>query len=246
MRMLIAFLSLALASSPVAWADEASKTKARTAVQVAEDLRSADQAQLDVTMDNNEGKTKSQYLMTVYRASGRRALVDFLAPKEEIGRKLLAVKNNYWSTFPDSKRVHAISRREMIGNSAFALADLFQMDTENDYDPDILKTESINGKPCLLLELKAKHSEAPYHKILYHVEETGFFPVQAQFFGVSGKHLKTMTVEKRGVLNGKNRPKVLKMVDAVTKGKSSLWTTNKITPKTLPDKMFSAQNLSSQ
>ncbi len=239
----IFFIGLA-ASTLFAQAD--SKTKAKKAVQVAEELRSADQAQLDVTMNNLDGKVESFYLMMVFRASGRRALVEFLGPKAEIGRKLLAVKNSYWSTFPDSKRVHAISRREAIGNSAFALADLFQMDTENDYDPDVVKSETVAGKKCLLLELKAKHSEAPYHRILYHVEEAGFFPVQAQFFGVSGKHLKTMTVEQRAVLNGRLRPKVLKMVDAVTKGKSSVWTTNKITPKTLPDKMFSVQFLSGQ
>ncbi len=223
-----------------------SKARARTAVQVAEDLRSVDQAELDVKMQNNDNTGQTDYSMKILRAKGRRALIEFLAPKAEVGRKMLAVKNSYWATFPDSKRVTSISRREMIGNSAFALADLFQMDTDNDYDPDIVKTEAVNGKSCLLLELKAKHSEAPYHRILYHVEETGFFPVQARFFGVSGKHLKTMTVEKRAKLNGKVRPSVLKMIDAVTKNKSSLWTTKKITPKTLSDKIFSVQYLSGQ
>lgn len=240
-------LILCLLTPLVAGAEEVdSKARARKAVQVAEELRSSDQAQLDVTLTNSEGSGNIVYLMKVLRASGRRAIVEFTAPKAEIGRKLLAVKNSYWSTFPDSKRVHAISRREMIGNSAFALADLFQMDAENDYDPDIVKTEKVDDQMCLLLELKAKHSEAPYHRILYHVEETGFFPVRAQFFGVSGKHLKTMSVEKRGLLNGKIRPKVLKMVDAVVAGKTSMWTTNKITPKQLPDKMFSVQYLSGQ
>lgn len=222
----------------LARADEASKAKAKRAVQVAEDLRSADQTKLSVDLESVEPKNSFTYDMSILRGTGRRALVTFLAPKQEIGRRLLAVKNKYWATFPDSKKVHVISRREMIGNSAFAIADLFQIDTENDYDSDLSGEETIENKRCLLIELKAKHDQAPYHRVVYAVEESGFFPVRAKFYGVSGKHLKTMTVKSRAVINGKMRPEKLLMVDEALSGKYSIWYTKSMKSEAVPEKVF--------
>ena len=187
----------------------------------AEQIRSIEKAEILVDLKTVAGKQETLYDMKILRSTERRAIIDFVGPPEERGRKMLALGRSYWSTFPDSKRVVAISSREMIGNSAFALADIFQLDAENDYNTEIVGEEKEEGVDLLKLELKEKHKDAPYTRIEYWVEQKGSFPVKAKFYGPSGKHLKTMTVDSRKEIGGRLRPEVSRMVDEVTTGRVS-------------------------
>jgi len=221
------------------------RDEAKRIVKTAEEIRSLEKAEVAVNLKTTAGDKNTAYDMKVLRSTDRRAYLEFLTPQEERGRKMLAQGNNYWSTFPDSKRVVTISRREMIGNSAFAIADIFQMDSENDYDPEIKGKETRDGVPLLKLHLVAKHKDAPYAAIDYWVEEKGSFPVEARFYGLSGKHLKTMTVETRKQLGGRLRPEILKMVDEVTKGHVSWWKTVTMKAAEVPDHVFTKDYLRS-
>lgn len=219
------------------------KEQAKKVLKDAEEIRSLDRAEVAVNLKTRASGKNTDYDMKVLRSTERRAYLEFLTPQEERGRKMLAQGNNYWSTFPDSKRVVTISRREMIGNSAFAIADIFQMDAESDYDPEITAREVRNGLALLKLKLTAKHKDAPYALVEYLVEEKGSFPFEAKFFGVSGKHLKTMTVESKRQLGGRLRPETLKMVDEVTKGTVSWWKTESMKEANIPDHVFTKDYL---
>jgi outer membrane lipoprotein-sorting protein len=240
-------LALALAvSSPALAAGKWTKEQAKKVLTTAEEIRSLDKADVSVDLRTVQDKQETTYDLKILRSTERRAFIDFLGPKEERGRKMLAKGMSYWSTFPDSKRVVAISRREMIGNSAFALADIFQMDVDNDYDPEIVAEEEVNKVKTLKLNLKGKHDEAPYARIEYWVEANGYFPVTAKFYGVSGKHLKTMTVETRKQIAGRERPEVTKMVDEVTSGHVSWWKTKSMVAAEPPDAVFTKDYLKGQ
>jgi outer membrane lipoprotein-sorting protein len=156
---------------------------------------------------------------------------------------MLAKGRNYWSTFPDSKKVVAISRREMIGNSVFSVADMFQIDTEADYTARVVAEENDNGTNTLKLDCTAKTEDAPYHRIEYWVEKNTSFPVRAKFYGTSGKHLKTLFVETRKKLAGRLRPEVVRMEDATVKGKTSWWKTKEMRSASIPDNVFTIEYL---
>lgn len=211
----------------------------------AEQIRSIEKAEILVELKTVAGKQETLYDMKILRSTERRAIIDFVGPPEERGRKMLALGRSYWSTFPDSKRVVAISSREMIGNSAFALADIFQLDAENDYNTEIVGEEKEEGVDLLKLELKEKHKDAPYTRIEYWVEQKGSFPVKAKFYGPSGKHLKTMTVDSRKEIGGRLRPEVSRMVDEVTTGRVSWWKTKSMVAVKVPDQIFSKDYLKS-
>ena len=236
---------LVLFGTVSAHAETWTRDDAKKVVKAAEEIRSLEKAEMMVDLKTKAAGKDTKYDMKVLRSSDRRAHLEFLSPQEERGRRMLAQGNNYWSTFPDSKRVVTISRREMIGNSAFAIADIFQMDSENDYDPEIKAKETREGVAVLKLYLKAKHKDAPYAAIEYWVEENGYFPVEARFFGVSGKHLKSMTVETRKQLGGRLRPEVLKMADEITKGHISWWKTETMKAANVPDHVFTKEYLKS-
>lgn len=223
----------------------------------AEEIRAPQKSEGRVRLDTTSRRQSSSYTMKVLASTSRRSYSEFLAPAEERGRRMLALGRNYFSTLPDSKRVVPISRRELIGNSAFAIADLFQIDTEREYEPVIVGEEIIAIKPdptkpttdrikTLKIDLKAVTDDAPYARIVYHVEPETSFPVMAKFYGVSGKQLKTLTVVSRAHLAGMIRPNRLRMDDNITKGKFSTWTTLSLQKKTIPDRIFTREYLQSR
>jgi outer membrane lipoprotein-sorting protein len=222
------------------------KEAAKEILVTAEKIRSLEKAEIKVNLKNLSENVESVYNMKILRSTDRRAYIEFLSPPEERGRRMLARGQQYWSTFPDSKKVVQINRREMIGNSAFALADVFQMDADEDYDPLIVSEEVIEKKDMLKLELKAKHEDAPYACVEYWVTKKESFPLKARFYSVSGKHLKTMTVESTEKIGGRIRPAISKMVDEVVKGHISWWTTKSMVAAQVPDAVFTQEYLQKQ
>lgn len=233
------------------------KSSAREIMMRAEEIRAPQKSEGRVRLDTKSRRQTSSYTMKILASTGRRSYSEFLAPAEERGRRMLALGRNYFSTLPDSKRVVPISRRELIGNSAFAIADLFQIDTEREYEPTIVGEEIVDLKPdpnkstttkikTLKINLKSISDDAPYARIEYHVEPGIWFPVLARFYGVSGKLLKTLTVVSRAKLAGMTRPDLLRMDDNITKGKYSTWTTLALQKKSIPNRIFTREYLQSQ
>ena len=166
-----------------------------------------------------------------------------MEPPIEKGRRLLMKEGQYFAKFHHSKSAVPISRREALGNSTFALADIFRLELA-DYDIIGMK-EGMSFKKIALVELnlKAKSKEVPYDKVLYYVDKDKSFPVLAKFFGVSGKHLKSLYVEKRKKYNGVVRAAVVRMDDEVLEGRKSWWRTKKIDAIKIPKKVFTKDYL---
>ncbi|MEY4632409.1 MAG: hypothetical protein RIQ81_2529 [Pseudomonadota bacterium] len=218
----------------------------RSIMRRAEEIRAPESSEMKIKLDTTSRGTESSYTMKLLATTGRRSYSEFLAPSEERGRRMLALGRNYFSTLPDSKRVVPVSRRELIGNSAFAIADLFQIDTEKEYEPKLAGEETIGKEKALRLELTAVTDDAPYAKIHYFVRPADSFPLGARFYGISGKLLKTLSVVSMRELGGMVRPDKLRMDDNVTKGKFSIWSTLEMTRKKIPDRVFTREYLQSQ
>jgi hypothetical protein len=222
---------------------------ARKIIQDAEAKRVIDNVLVNVDLrtiiTSKQGKQEIRYGLIVERGVQRRAIVKFSKPEIERGRRMLVVGHQYWAKFPDSKRVHLISRKEVIGNSVFQLVDLFQMDIEKDYDFKREKSGiGCHGKrKCHKIVLKAKHDDAPYAKVDYYIDEVNHMPRSADFYGISGKKLKTLKVISTAVLVGQERPETFEMVDQVTKGRKSVWNTQKMTPRKFPSSYFVKESL---
>ena len=216
------------------------KKHAQEAIKKAETLRSVDHSESSVDLESfsKNAKENIKYQLKILRSTNLRAYLEFLAPDYERGRHMLAIGKKYWSKFPDSKRVVEISRKEAIGNTAFEMGDLFQIDADNDYDPVDLQNEDSLTKITLI----SKHPDTTYNKIEYYLTSDNY-PVKAKFYGVSNKHIKTMYIEKSAKLAGMKRPSVLKMIDEINQGKYSVWTTKKLKLKNIPDSIFSTSYL---
>jgi hypothetical protein len=222
----------------------------KTIVANAERIRSADDAVVKVelgTATRVDGKDEvSGYDLEIHRGTGKRGYVKFVGPPQEVGRKMLVVGSNYWAKFPDSKKVHRISRKEMIGNSVFQLVDLFQLDVDRDYDLKHTGYEQAEGADCHKVEMTGKSEDAPYARIQYFIAKKDNFPVLAIFFTASGKRIKTLKTLGRSILGGIERPASFEMKDDVTEGRFSTWKTLSLVPKKIPDRVFDPEFLVSQ
>ena len=74
--------------------------------------------------------------------------------------------------------------------------------------------ETIDGEPCHVLELTAKHKRTTYDRIRYWVSVKGETAIKAEFYSLSGKLLKTARFEYGNTIeqDGKRIPFVSKMV----------------------------------
>jgi len=237
---------LVLFSVFYSWDVAFAKDDPKQVIKTAEEIRSPVHASSVVDLTSITESGTIIYGLEILSSRDRKALVDFKKPKEEFGRKLLVIGRQYWASFPESKRIIELSRREMIGNSAFAIADIFQIDADEDYNVLDMKDGLEDKTPTLILSLKAKHKEAPYEAIRYVVTKQGYFPVKADFLSATGKLIKTMTVQQSATLAGMRRPSVLLMQDQVMKARTSTWKVIKMAKTTIPAGVFTKDSLRSR
>ena len=77
----------------------------------------------------------------------------------------------------------------------------------------------MDGQPCYKLELKAKDRTVSYDRVVYWVRSDGtFFPVRAEYFTISGRKLKWLSLAEIARLGGRTRPTRLTMESALEEG----------------------------
>lgn len=201
--------------SGTVWAKISKKdlSDAKKMLQKAEQIRAPDEGKSYVTLTSQNAKKVIDYQLEVLIGDRKTALVEFMEPPIEKGRRLLMKEGQYFAKFRHSKSAVPISRREALGNSTFALADIFRLEL-TDYDITKMNRQISEGEKKLIeLDLKAKNKNVPYDRVLYYMDAKDQFPAKAKFFGVSGKHLKTLYVEGRKKYNGTLRASIVRMDD---------------------------------
>ncbi|MCB9757358.1 MAG: outer membrane lipoprotein-sorting protein [Candidatus Omnitrophica bacterium] len=177
------------------------------------------------------------------RMQGReKTIVRTLQPANERGRVILMRDNDYWFFFPEvSQPLHVASQERFLGD--ISNGDIARINFFADYDGQFLREESSNEKKYYVLELKAKSSKVTYGKVILWVEQKNFWPLKAEFYGVSGRFLKICSYENYKMLAGKMRPSRLVLSDAVIDGQYSVIEYDKIEVGRIENKYFTREYL---
>ena len=122
-----------------------------------------------------------------------------------------------------------------------ANGDLARASFSGDYEPKILRTDTIDGEKMHVLELTAVDRGVTYGKVLYWVRQSNNWPHKAEFYSLSDRLLKVCRYEKFQNLGGRVRPTQLIMEDALRKGDLSTLRYSQMTAKDLPDRVFTKQ-----
>jgi len=168
------------------------------------------------------------------RVRGRtNSLVRYTAPPTDAGKKLLLMGQNMWIYIPGTRRAIRISaQQQLLGqvSNADVARVVFSIDYEPETTPDAtsngmpngVKAEQFEGTDVYLLTLKAKDQGSPYQRIELRVAQADLHPLEARFFALSGRLMKSVRYQDYQEVEGKARPMQLEVVDAVKEGERTL------------------------
>jgi len=189
-------------------------------------------------------ETKEMQLRVV--ALGSSMLSEILAPEKSKGQKLLVNNGEMWFYKPGLFRQIPIPRRQKLMGDA-STGDISATDYAGEYDAIPAPDETLNGVPCYVFNLKAKSHSATYEAIKYWVDKQRYTGVKAEFYSVSGKKLKTVTIEHsdRFEIGGRKRAFISRMtiIDELTKDKVTTLDFGPPVSKTVSPDFFSPDKL---
>jgi outer membrane lipoprotein-sorting protein len=165
------------------------------------------------------GKNDRVVEMRGWKKGTTLGLVRYTAPAKERGTAYLRNGNNTYLYLPSAQKVVRVGAKQNFGGGDFSNGDIFRLSLIDDYNPTLLGEEAVNDAPCYKLELKAKDRSVAYDRVVYWVrsDET-FFPVRADYYTLSGKRLKSLTLSEASPLGGRVRPTSLEMESALEGG----------------------------
>ncbi len=170
-----------------------------------------------------------------------RTTVITTAPASERGQILLMRDQDLWFFTPKvSQAIRLPLSQRLSGQVSYG--DLARSNFSGDYDPKLLRTETIENQQYYVLELTANDRGVTYHRVLYWIESSNSHPYKAEFYTISGRHLKTCRYQNFVQVVGSFRPTTLIMEDAL-KGEKSVLEYSGFLLRDLPEKYFTKDYL---
>jgi outer membrane lipoprotein-sorting protein len=128
-----------------------------------------------------------------------RAFTEYLDPPRDAGTKMLKLRDQLWTYSPSTDRTIQIAGhmlRQSVMGSDMSYEDLMEdPKLQNLYVAITTGEESLLGRACWVLELKAKPGAAPsYHSRKVWVDKERFLPLREERYATSGKLLKTTEI----------------------------------------------------
>lgn len=167
--------------------------------------------------------------------------VEYTTPAKMRGQRILMVGRNMWFVRPGLQRPVPLSPRQRLLGAA-STGDVAATRYASDYEAEIGGNASIDGEPCVVLDLVAKARNTTYDRIRYWVSEKRKFGVQAEFYTVSGKLFKTARFEYDNEIRheGRRFPFVSRMTitDAINREQVTVLRYSEIRVKPLDPSLF--------
>ncbi len=128
------------------------------------------------------------------------AFTEFLAPAREKGTKMLKLEDRLWTYSPSTDRTILISGhmlRQSIMGSDLSYEDMMEdPHLPNIYSAAIAGEETVIGRTCWVLELKAKREDIAYDSRKAWVDKERYIVLKEHLFAKSGTLLKTLEVSE--------------------------------------------------
>ena len=178
----------------------------------------------------------------------QKAFTEYISPPREAGTKMLKLDEHLWTYAPEADRIIQISGH-MLRQSVMG-SDLSYEDMMNDtrllesYDAEVVGVETVDGRPCWVVSLKAVRDDLAYHAQRMWVDQERYVPLRQELFGKSGRLLKR--TELKGVKQVEDRWYPMRMLfkDVLKSGKGTEFIIDAITfDQQIPAHVFSKASL---
>ncbi|HMM47187.1 MAG TPA: outer membrane lipoprotein-sorting protein [Thiobacillaceae bacterium] len=199
--------------------------------------------QVDVTITSHApGREPEERAYRILSKGNTRTLVQTTAPATERDQILLMRERDLWAFLPNlSQPVRLPLSQRLTGQ--VANGDLARANFAGDYEPSILRRETLDGEPCYVLQLDAVDKWVTYRRVVYWVGAKDDRPHKAEFYAVSGRLLKTAHYRDFEVLGGAIRPTRIVVDDALKSEHRSELVYRNMTARELPDRVFTKDYL---
>lgn len=157
-----------------------------------------------ITLTSRDGDRVAEEQHLQVQANDKASVAEITEPIRAKGTKLLQVGRNMWLTRPGLSKPIPVSPRQRMSGQA-ANGDIAATNYAGDYEGKISGMETLAGEKCYVLELTAKHKRTTYDRIRYWVSDTLEVGLQAEFYSLSGKLLKTARFEYGNVIYFENK-----------------------------------------
>jgi outer membrane lipoprotein-sorting protein len=217
---------------------------ARNILKKADQIRFPDEGfQVDVSINTvNPSQSADLRKYRILSKGNENTVVMITEPAAERGQIMLMKGRDLWIFLPSVSQPVRLSLAQRLTGQV-ANGDLARSNFTGDYTPKLLRSDTINGEKYHVLELTAVDRSVTYHKVVYWVKESNFWPHRAEFYSLSNRLLKTARYENFQTLLGKPRPTRLIMEDALRKGEESVLEYSAMKLRDLPDKVFTKDYL---
>jgi outer membrane lipoprotein-sorting protein len=222
-------------------ADEA---RAKKIVDDADHVRfPAEGFQVDVTIVNSgKDAASEERKYRVLSKGNENTVVMITEPASERGQIMLMKGHDLWVFLPNVSQPVRLSLAQRLTGQV-ANGDLARANFAGDYNPRIVRTETIGDDKYDVLELTAVDRSVTYPRVVYWVRQSDGAPHKAEFYSASNRLLKTCRYEKFDKVLGKLRPTRLVMLDALHGGEESTLDYSGMKLRDLPDKVFTKDYL---
>lgn len=199
--------------------------------------------QVDVAIANfNNGQAAETRRYRVLSKGNENTVVMITEPAAERGQIILMKDRDLWVFLPNvSQPVRLALSQRLTGE--VSNGDIARANFAGDYVPQVVRTEQIGSETYYVLELTAADRGVTYRRVMYWVNQKTFQPHMAEFYSLSNRLLKTCRYENYQNMAGALRPSRLVMDDALRKGEQSVLEYSGMTPRDLPDKIFTKDYL---
>ena len=149
------------------------------------------------------------YDMESFR-QGIKLRMEFLAPANEKGRRMLSDDTNLWMYLPRTSKVMKLPLKQSFMGSDASNRDLMRMAYKKDYT---ITQTTEKGSSLIELKLKAKDASVSYNTMTLTIDKKTLTPVKQEMFSLSGKLIKTMTFENPVLVDGVYIPSTFVIID---------------------------------
>lgn len=166
----------------------------------------------EIRLSSRDGERLGEAQRLIVKAVDESSVAETQEPVRFKGSRLLQVARSMWLTRPGLAKPIPISPRQRMSGQA-SNGDIAATNYAGDYDARLDGSETLDGEPCHVLDLTARHQRATYDRIRYWVSAKRNVGVKAEFYSVSGKLLKTALFQYDNTIEhaGRRTPFVSRM-----------------------------------
>ena len=170
--------------------------------------------------------------MKVWSEGDKKSFTEYLSPARDKGTKMLKLADQLWMFAPSADRIIQISGhmlRQSVMGSDLSYEDMMDDRKLTDvYNAVVIGPDNIDGRPCWVLELRAKTDDVAYFMRKMWIDQDRNIPLKEEWYAKAGKLLKQTTLSDVKKLNGRWFPTKMIYKDMLKTGGGTEFVINDI------------------